>query len=254
MSYLSEVLTDNPIHYWRLADQGGRLAHDIGSATPLILGATMAETFPYTGIASDGGAAAAAASRLRSAGSGVHLPATGWAMEVWAFLSNDLNSAANQVIFDLTDDAHGVTLRCWAQTDGKWGSAGTFFANQLSATLTWNAWHHVVYEFTGAARNTYVDGASIASVASGAFGAADYRVDLGSNGSGGEFCYGGIAEAAVYDHDLGLTRVAAHYGAADTTTASPIYVAGGSVGVGIGGTAPYESLLSAIWNAVHKVY
>jgi hypothetical protein len=255
LTYLETVIADAPVHYWRMADPGGRLAHDIGSGIPATLGCSEAQAFPYTGIANDGGAYGAAGSRLHSPGSGVALPGTGWSIEAWAFLSSSLNASANQVILDLNDDLTGTILRLWCQTDGKLGTAGTFFANQLSAALPFGTWHHLAYTFDGLARVSYVDGAAIATVASGAFGAAAYRVDVGNNAAAGEFCYGGVAEVAVYGAALSSARVAAHFAAAEIPlTARPIWVGGGAAHGGGGGIPTSDSLDALIYAAVHKLF
>jgi hypothetical protein len=255
VSYASQVASLAPTHWWRCADPGGRAAHDIGSAEPVTLGADSDGGFPYTGIAQDGGAYFAAFSRLRSPGSGVHLLATHWSIEAWCFLTSSKNAGGNEVVFDLIDDATGTAIRLFAQTTAQYGTAGTFFANQLEAVTNWSHWKHIVYVFTGAQRISYVDGVAIATVPSGAFGAADYRIALGGSSAGTELCTGGVCEAAVYDQALSAANVAANYAARENSlTASPIWKGGGLYPTSSGGRTPTSDLEDAILSSVRSTY
>src|SRR5215468_592343 len=54
MSYVSTVIADAPLHFWRAADGGGQLAHDLGSRPWTIHCGSL--LLGYTGVNSDGGA------------------------------------------------------------------------------------------------------------------------------------------------------------------------------------------------------
>ena len=260
MTYLATVLADNPSHYWRMADQGGRICHDIGSVTPeVILGCTAGEMLPYTGIALDGGSLACCGTLAQTPNASVHLPATGWSLECWFFASGLQGAAGglhNQYALSLNDDQHGVFSRLWCQTDGKCGFDNTFGGQVLSATKPFQTWHHVVGAFNGTHTLVYVDGVFIGNDALAGLGAGDYRVMVGNNiGNLTEPLYGAVAECAVYQFGLSATQVANHFNAIEVAvTAPPLFQLGGVVGVGVGGTAPFSSLLNAILQSVRKTY
>lgn len=213
--YVSEVLADNPVAYYRLGDPAGATVADM-VAPPIRDGVvTGSISFGVPGaIAGDPDTA------VRGDTSGdnyIEFPVSlgyqtlgGLAVEFWirnltgSIPIRDLTNTGGTVILDAESDSIVVRL------------AGTNYNTSIDSglfrSLTWR--HYVVeYVHAGPTLNVYVDGvveytATITS-RSGATNTAFriFRNGTASAGHGG----GDIDELAFYDHPLGAERVAAHY-------------------------------------------
>jgi hypothetical protein len=248
VTYLATVLADAPVHYWRFADPGGWLAHDIGSS-PVHLAGGVSAQIGYSGIASDGGAAAVLN------GSGFQtLDAVSQArplsIEFWLwrlYKSSALESlfywdgvAANSVAIDL--DAGG-------QANVFGTGLTTFFT---PAVIPTQGWHHLVVTLAAGASTLYLDGANVAANATQVTSPVNRRIGIGMQPGFTQPANAFFAEVAVYGAALAAARVAAHFAAQEVTQA-PVYRLGGPPGGGGGLPAPGD-LFDAILSSVRKTY
>jgi len=247
MSYLTEVLADAPDHYWRLADPGGFLEHDIGSSP--FTGVTPIETLPYTGPVSDGGAMAMPSLGGVRTLQGIFLssPRT---LECWYY---PIISPASVFIcaFDATVNEWGLS------TD-----ANTFVAmsvgnaNLISSTaVTREHWHHIVGTFDGTNARLYMDALLVAGPTTMTAGANVARqIFWGSSPVPANIAYGAFAECATYPSALSAARVTAHFLSADQRSSSPVF-RGGAISTGGGtGSTSLVADLSAVLAAVQKTF
>lgn len=246
-AYLTAVLADNPKHYWRCADPGGVLAHDIGSSPKHLLQSGSTAPLGYSGPVSDGGAFVESAN-AGIANSDAELVTIPYSFEIWFWLAYaqtctfaQCNGPAGFTVFQAAMSAAG-TLTVF----GSAGIAGTFLL------VTPRAWHHLVHTVTGAASNTYLDGVRSGPTAGAGVGSSP-TFFFGSNNAGGAALGGAMSEIAMYLTALSAGRVAAHLAAADQVAQAPVFSgAGGFTGVAV--SPPYNSLLQQILNSVRGVF
>jgi len=248
VSYVSTVLADNPRHYWRCADPGGFLLHDIGAAAQVTLEAAQGSVcLPYTGPASDGGSCA-----VPTSGGPITVAfltiASPMSLEVWEY--NIVDFVARYLVafdgsptntFGMSTDAAGH-LACSANS-----------VNLISATLgVLESWHHYVQTYDGLSQRLYYDGALIAgpmAVLGPISGTRQLR--FAGNSAGAGVAYGAVAEAAVYNYALSAAQIAAHFAAANLTFQPPVFKgAAGTLDLSIGSSFD----LSAVLRAVRKTF
>lgn len=247
MSYGSTVGPDAPVHWWRLADPGGNLAHDIGSGPQkaLVL-STASNPLAYTGIASEGGSAI-----LSGQQSGLYRTVTQhaapYSLEVWVW--RHFLSGVQEAFL-----SHSATLGVTA------GNLFTFFsdAGNLSAAgvLADQAWHHIVgtYGVIGGAK-LYVDGVNTNTVAYAGFAPVNFPLTLGVNSATtGNFSSAHFSEAAIYNVELTAARVLAHFNAGDTKAIRPVSKQSGSFDLTLGVGTFDPTALAEILAAVRKTF
>src|ERR1700693_3733491 len=224
MTYLSAVLADTPVHYWRMADSGGAYLHDLGS-TPRALqigGPGQGVVLPYSGPNSDGGAAWIGLNNGLNY-TDLDLPFTQpCSLECWfwlhhlnaaivGFLSVSDSVTAIEIGLDATMHAHAFT------------NGGTLVA---AAPTTRQHWHHLVLTCSVAATALYLDGVNVAAGVGAAIGAWSPGFVVGAGGNPvapTRFANTAIAEVAVYTGLLAAGRVTAHFVAADQVATRPVY-------------------------------
>jgi hypothetical protein len=243
-AYLTAVLADNPIHYWRCADPGGALAHDIGSV-PRHQAMTNPETNPlgYSGPISDGGSLFGTGNSGRS-NTGVAVPSygTAYTFECWFWLFRDDTSPGNIM------SNQSVSALGWNSATGwTWNGGGGVASSLTNYTL--RAWHHLVGSVDGTSAILYVDGTQRATAAGHSASPSDL-VYFQENSSGTGVGQGGIAEAAIYNAKLSSTRVGVHFAAGDQVFQDPVYQLAGGVPGGLSAAAPYLGLLQQILQSV----
>jgi Concanavalin A-like lectin/glucanases superfamily len=251
VTYLSEVLADNPVHYWRLADPTGLLAHDLGSAAfalessganPPILG--------YSGPVSDGGSAVVNtdSSALRSYG--VLGPnAMPYTVECWCWV-HDYAHPATEMVWSW--DGVAEDTRAGFDNNGKVQFVAGGVALLPATVYTAQRWRHLVMTVAAGAAVGYVDGVNVGGWVPGAHAAREFiisgRQDLSLKFPGA------IAEVALYGTALTAARVTAHYNAADAVSSQPVATeSGGITGVGNSSTL-YGGILQQILQSVRRIY
>lgn len=246
MPYVSTVLADAPLNYWRCADPGGGYLFDIGSA-PKALVAGGAVVLPYLGPNSDGGSG-----WFNSANQAVYrtnytvtspftLEGMVWvafyAAALQVFLS--VNNLANLFI----DATHHV--------------GGAYIAANIvdSVQLPDQSWHHVALTYgpTGGAR-LYKDGVLAAT---GAYAGAQTTtgvVSIGAASNATAAAAASVSECAIFGTELSAARISAHFLAIDAATSRPIFRGFGTVPSSTGGTSTVPELSSEILASVRKTY
>lgn len=217
-AYVTAVLADSPIAYWRLNDDAPSGA---GSISDFSAGGTYDAT-PVGGITwnaagalSDGlGEAALFNGSSGYATGGTSLAATlmnsaTWTIEAWAYTP----IANGGYIFAAASDAtHRVAIQHYGN---KIYTSSTVGGNKSGPTG--NAignWHHIVLTSTGV---LYVDGVAASGTSSATLNST-VQLTIGALNSGASFFTGRVAEVALYTSILDATRVAAHWVAAHTYT------------------------------------
>jgi Concanavalin A-like lectin/glucanases superfamily len=250
VSYLSEVLADAPLHYWRLLDPDGSLVKDVGS-TPQDLLPTHSLVNSgnalehYSGPVSDGAAALFLAVPYMCNNQPILAPP--FTFEWWVYSINHVDTQGSQIV--ISSNANGAGTVLFQATDQ---AGGTFLQAQVGsdsvsyAAASAHHWHHAVLVYTGAAITLYVDAVQQATLAvvtaHSILGSSIAVGGLAPNGSEGAFRF--LSEVAVYGIALSPARITAHFLAADNTASSPVRAQ----------TAVSDStLISQILNAVRRI-
>lgn len=253
MSYVSTVKADSPLHWWRFADGGGILAHDIGSSPIHAIGSTVG--LGYTGPAANGGAI----SIFSPGGFTVrqNIPLTDpFSAEFWIWMTEDAPGAVYAVLA-----SDGVTASVGYQlginTNRKMiafvGSSAQINGNTALSTQTW---HHCAITHGSGTVSIYLDGALdvTASVAAIAGWNLHYGIGLHVNGSNVvNFAF--LSEVAHYNGVLASGNIAAHYAAAEQKSQSPLWTGGGALDLSTGLAASGMLLnVDSILAAVQKTF
>ncbi len=248
MTYLSTVLADSPVHYWRCADPSGILSHDVGS-TPIHL-ASAISAFPYcgySGIASNGGSFGefSGSQQWHPENQSQTKP---YSIELW-YWPHSFRAGAAQDLFSWGHSiSPGITFRLGATgipqvfVDGVNVIAGGAITNQH--------WHQAVATVSSGGTVTfYSDAVSQGTAAAGA-GTISSPIHIGeiSGNLGASF----VTEIAVFPSELSSARVTAHFLAQETSSA-PVYQVPGAQ-TGTGGFTGTSAQLDAIIAAVTKVF
>jgi hypothetical protein len=246
LTYLSTVLADAPVHYWRMAEAGGWLAHDIGSAR-VHLASGYNSQLGYTGVANSSGSA------FTAGGSGfetldVVSQARPLTIELWVWPI--YRAGVIESLF-YWDGAGANSAFMYSDAAGKVNLGGTGVTLLTSgAALATQAWHHLAGVYAAGATTLYVDGVNVAANATQVTTPVNRRLGLGMQPADGQVWTGFIAEAAVYAAALTALRVAAHFGAQEITQ-PPNFNLGGQPG-GPAGLPAETGLNPAIYAAVHR--
>jgi hypothetical protein len=214
MTYLSTVLADAPLHYWRLADGQSYIAHDIG-ATPRHLPVNSPVTAGgYSGIEAGGGSMVGFTlvnliDLITTTNSG--------SLECWVYAMDLQNGLEAAIVLFGPSGVNGdfqIFILANGKPFGRAAAVGVTAAGAMSVDI----WHHLVVTYNGAATTLYVDGVSQGATASvgGTGHNAQVMIGMLSN-AGAEPFRGFIAEVAYYNFALSAARVLAHFNAATPT-------------------------------------
>lgn len=248
-AYLTAVLADSPVHYWRLCDPGGQVAHDIGSSASQ-MGTNGPTALGYSGPVSDGGSFV---TTLNNNCASI-VPLTynpPYTIELWAWMWG-YNALQDILAWDdSTAQSFGLRFSAAGACSISVGTGSAVFNGPIS----FQAWHHFVAVVTSTLMTLYLDGASVASGANGGTLTQTLNLSIGNSG-GVRPMQGAVAELAYYHAALSAARVLAHFNAADNTAQSPIYsAAGGLGGGGVSVNNPnYLGILQQILQSVRKLY
>lgn len=251
MSYLTTVLADTPRHFWRCADGGGQIAHDIGAAVFHLSGGI--NLLGYSGPNSDGGSFLDnGVNGLTSQGNTIPLVTSPFSLELW-FWPLHLPTGAVEILCAWNNSSPGQASIYWNTTGVVQSSveAVNVFA-VLPVTI--QRWHHVVVTSDGATERLYIDGAFSQGALVGASSILKV-IAFGETPAGGNAFYGCLSELAVYNTTLSAVRVAAHYAAADQVAQAPVFtmvagnqsVPGVNAGSAPGGTTQILGGLQRTW-------
>lgn len=252
MTYLAEVLADSPVHYWRCADGGGQLLHDIGSSVFDLVAGTLAGA--YTGPNSDGGSIFCAAAVGGLSHDGLPTVNSPFSTEMWVW-AHDLVQTGAAALLLAWDNVTNPT------TNLVWNTNATFQAsvsgtNQVSPVSTRQAWHHLVCTYDNVNIRLYVDAILAGPTAKAGPQNIARAIAIGGNtGNNANLFRGWVSEIALYASALSAARVNAHFLAADNVSSSPVIkgigLTGGSGG---GGPSNIADTLDQILNSVKRSY
>jgi len=217
--YASEVLSDNPLGYWRFEDASS--ANGTTAANSSTSGSTHDGIYNGnvtqivgghinlgTAISLDGDndfVDVANGDAFRAPGG------TNFSVETWIKVAPDASGTYERIVDQGFGFGAGWTLAMTGNT-GQVGLYRNGSANaESSVAVDDNAWHHVVGTYDGTNTKVYVDGGLWANVAAAAtLGAGAANLRIGINQGGTEDYVGGLDEVAVYGVALGIDRIAAH--------------------------------------------
>jgi hypothetical protein len=222
--YVTTVLADSPLAYWRFEESSGTTAADS-------TGNGRTGTYVNSPTLGSSGALTSASNGLVLNGSQYvnttydQTNATAYSIEAWfkttsanAMILQDRGGGSGM---SLTLNVEGGTIRWGVDSNsiwiGKWSTAAVNDGN----------WHHVVGTWEGAAGvavdssqfKIYLDGVLAASSANGVGGSATAPVSgtggtkMGYHAPWGMYFTGSLDEVAIYGTALTATQVANHYSA-----------------------------------------
>lgn len=222
-AYLSAVLADSPVAFWRHNESNGATMTDYMSA----LGGTYfnSPTFGATGPISDGATATTfnGTSQYGKVNySALHSPTSAVTVEIWAYKASWTTILGGIGPNRTESGGYGLwaglgtpnRVQFYVRRNGAYGIATA--PSVLSA-----GWHHIVGTFDGRYAKLYIDGSLVSTDDAG----ANYAIQYASNnalmvaadpdGSSNPTNYfaGTLANSAIYSTALSSTRVQAHYDA-----------------------------------------
>jgi len=215
-AYVTEVLADNPILYWKMweasgsqaADSSGNNYHGTFINTP-----TLGVTGPYTGGLATSFAGGSSEYVQRSGGE--NFAQRPMSIDAW------VNTPGTEriVVFDQRGVSDGVVFLI--EPDGTMNLTAYGVATWTSGTgdMIEGVWTHVaVTVASGGAITWYVNGSSVGtSTATSISSSTSVIYSNAKGGSGGvgveDIATVEISDVAVYDTELSGTRVLAHYDA-----------------------------------------
>lgn len=253
MSYLSTILADTPVHYWRCADGGGQIAHDIGSV-PVHLVVTGSPLLGYSGPSSNGGAFFTPTGNSLSSATKLVAVNSPYSVECWVWTVATITPNRYLLAWDAAAGAHVllVLLNTGAVQFSVSGGAGAL----SPGTISDQHWHHIVGTYDNANQRLYVDGALVATVANVGPQNINRQIGWGADPNGNiTGMEGFISEAAIYSYVLTGAQISAHFAAAEQPTQSPVYiaVAGAAATSGVNsGTNPAG--IQDVLSSVRKTY
>jgi hypothetical protein len=255
LTYLTEVIADAPVHFWRCADPGGLLAHDIGSAPEALLNSGANPTkLGYSGPNVGGG------SFLQTTDGSVLKSYTLFALALpytveCMYWPHDVAQGASYTVVSL-DNPATVDIRITESVASLVNFVGGGVQVVSLTALVRQTWNHLAMTVSGAgAIATYINGvAGPAGVGGAGIAAGGYciggRTDNSIRASG---C---ISEVAFYAAALTAARIAAHDAAVDQRTQRPIYTqfGGASYPSSTPSPAPTSADTALILSSVRKTY
>ncbi|MGW4421723.1 RHS repeat-associated core domain-containing protein [Streptosporangium sp. NPDC004631] len=222
--YRSDVLDADPYGYWRLGEDSGTTAADLGAAN-------ANATYQGVTYGKPGALAGSTDTAVEfTTGSSLKLPANivgqlgdQLSVETWF-----KTGQSGVLVAAGTQETGGIPWgpMLYVGTDGKLRGSLSAVASPITTTGTVNddAWHHVVLTAVGANQILYLDGAQVGT-ATGSLpvwrtsatvgnGVADPAISPAVPSPQAAFPFKGVLdEVALYDKPLTAAEVARHYGA-----------------------------------------
>jgi hypothetical protein len=220
MSYVSEVLADSPLAYWRLGEASGTTAADASGNgrdgtylnTPTLGATSLLGTGTDTSmsIASNTG-------QVMSVTSAAWMDVSSLTIECLVKFSSATDSGNGDAIVSRYNSPNFNWL-IWRNTSGQLAlqirnTSGTVYNISATTTVTVGAIYHVVGTFDGSTCKLYVNGTQAASAAvTGTVQTGGGALDVGRySGSAVTTPGAQIDEVAIYNTALSNTRIEAHY-------------------------------------------
>jgi Concanavalin A-like lectin/glucanases superfamily len=255
VSYLTTVIADAPIHFWRCADGGGQIAHDIGSAPFHLIASGQAARLGYSGPNSNGGSliCPGGGADINSAGGNIASLTSPFSVEAWIWMFAAPAAFADVVGWSAFNA--GLTLQLNTNRTLQATLGGTFPAQ--SGAISTQAWHQLAMTYDGTTIRQYVDGAASTTVAKAGPVTVTQQFAIGADPSTANSFEGFISEVSIYGTTLSATQILAHFNAVDTLTQAPVFtttlgnagVSGVNSGVAPAGLAELLALLSRTFPA-----
>lgn len=220
--YVAAVCTDEPVGYWRFEEASGTTANDL--TTNQNNGSYTGVELNQAGVPGIGGKAASfnVSSMTVPSASSLDLSGRSYSLEAWIKPTGN-GSTGYKTLFNRGGTGDRKIYVLLNPSDRLY----RYEYFDSGATLSRNAWHHVVYTFdattdTSGTERFYVDGALAGSRTGGvpASGAGPYFIGA-ANGNDHRF-EGLIDEVAIYGSRLSSDRVSAHYQAGSGETNPPL--------------------------------
>lgn len=249
VSYPSTVLVDTPRHFWRFADPGGQLAHDVGSLPKVLTGGFGSTTLAYSGIALDGGSAYLnnnqSFSFLATLAGVTPITVEAWVWPHW-------NDGTTQVIYGWDGNTGGVQLDWSGTSHFQWTVSG--IATVVSSAVhNDQSWYHVVGVYDEVSMRLYVNGILEGTFVSALHKTWVLKQTVGSTSGATQFAKMNVCEVAIYDHSLSAARVTAHTLAQELNT-TPVIKTGGTFPLANGGVSFNSDVATAILNSVRTSF
>jgi len=216
MTYLTTVLADNPLHYWRLCDGKSAILHDIGSSPVHLLANSPHVAGSYTGIESGGGSMYG----FNLGGSildGIQTTNAS-SIELWCWIGSS-HGSLEAFLVSHQDQGTSGQLQVAILSSGKVLGRISSGAVTDTAVLSKQAWHHIVVTYSTPTVTLYVDASNRGTATSAGGTGGSFSLALGSLNNGTEPFYGFLAEVAEYNFALNSTQVSAHYAAVSSPPA-----------------------------------
>jgi concanavalin A-like lectin/glucanase superfamily protein len=250
VSYLSEVIADAPIHYWRFADPGGGLCFDLGS-TPKHMHAVGTPILGYSGPNSNGGSLDLSLDgTFAHTGELIAFPGGRITLELLYWPWRQIGTARQLVYWQ------GTPLQLALYNDG--ANWSFIYGNTLCTAAggvghTQQAWVHLVGTYDLTNERLYVNGALQTTVAVATMAGSSGLLSTYNPASviGG---LGFYSELAVYSTTLSAARVTAHYNAIDQVAQQPVFNQAGSFIGASGAGSPLATLASDVRAAVYRTF
>lgn len=253
MSYLSTILADHPVHYWRLTDGLPNIAHDIGSS-PQHLAIQNNSVCGMTGIANDGGGISVQPGAAVLSTNDLVTQAFPFTIECWYWaLRMSAGSGGSHVLIGWP--AGGATsLAMGMNTSRQFTLQTTGGFSQTSVAKPYQAWHHVVGVFGALQAQLYVDGSAVAAPAAhGLTSPWSQRLGLGADSANSASSSGVLTECAIYPVALSNVQVQTHF-LAQESSATPVSQGIVTSDPGTGAISGLFADLNLILQSVRKVY
>jgi hypothetical protein len=223
--YVSEVLADNPIGYWRFEEDSGLAIDSSPTGADGTYNNVLSGVFPGAGTI--GGKSAS----FDGSTSFVDLPGT-WGgagmteltLEAWVNNADPVTGTFQAILSGHDPNAFAHFQLHSAGNMGAYTDPGNAFvaAPIVPATPT-GEWRHVVMTSKSGETKVYLDGVQFGATVATAFDniSASSNVDIGIGHLGTRFFSGLLDEVAIYDSALSAERVDAHFAAGGGTPPPP---------------------------------
>jgi hypothetical protein len=228
MSYLTTVLADSPLGYYRFGEASGTTAVDASGNGNT---GTISSSGVVYGVAGAPKYDANTAFRLTGSPGRVDLPfssaGSAFTIELWVKPTSLPLSTSARLAADSHTDADNNGFQLLMNTNGNGGaiyfgkgtgSGNAFFSFAFSTT----AWAHVVGTYDGTHMYVYVNGSQLGQAAfTGNISSSGFNISIGRNPAyNGDYFVGSVDECAAYRTALSQARIQAHY-TAGTTFSGP---------------------------------
>lgn len=207
VDYSTVVLADSPIGYWRLDETAGTVANDEISTNDGTY--VNSPTLGAAALVDDGSAIVCVAANSQDVTLPGNTISTTASIELWfKWTGGDTlfrdNTSAGGTGWFAGNSAGNFTVRISGVTNINCGATTSFRDGNR---------HHLVITKSGVNVAVYVDGVSVGTSGNSATSTSSSPWHLGRNGASAQYADATFDEFAVYDTQLSLARVSAHYAA-----------------------------------------